>query len=191
LFVLLYVFNPFFLPHYGVVVAPAVILLSLLGADAVSQVASRRASDTVRVATYTAILALSVTSLWEVRWMMTPAARPLADGFQERVPQSYVQTVIAMQVQAPAVVLYGTPPDLWTEMVYNTDVAWPDDAPIIRAHDLGLRDAELIDYYGQRQPDRTIYRFDWGRGSLQRLGKAGELRERLHQPSVARPATPP
>jgi hypothetical protein len=181
LFVLLYVFNPFFLPHYAVVVAPAMILLSLLGADAVSRTFSSRGRtcDAVRAAMYAAILALSVTSLWEVRWLMTPAARPPADGFQERVPQSYVQTAIEMQVQPPAVVLYGRPPDLWTEMVYNTDVAWPDDAPIIRAHDLGLRDAELIDYYGHRQPDRTIYRFDWGRGSLQRLGKAGELRQRL------------
>jgi 4-amino-4-deoxy-L-arabinose transferase-like glycosyltransferase len=180
LFVLLYVFNPFFLPHYAVVVAPAVILVSLLGADAVARaMPGRRASDAVRIATYAAILALSVTSLWEVRWAMTPSTRPPADGFQERVPQSYVQTAIEMQVQPPAVVLYGAPPDLWTEMVYNTDVASPDDAPIIRAHDLGSRDAELIDYYGQRQPDRTIYRFDWRRGSLQRLGKAGELRERL------------
>src|SRR4029079_921041 len=100
------------------------------------------------------------------RWLMTPAARPPADGFQERVPQSDVQTKIEMLVQRPAVVLFGTPPDLWTEMVYNTDVASPDDAPIIRAHDLGLRDAELIDYYGQRQPDRTIYQFDWPRGNF-------------------------
>jgi hypothetical protein len=97
------------------------------------------------------------------------------------VPQSYVQTAIEMQVQPPAIVLFGTPPDLWTEMVYNTDVAWPDDAPIIHAHDLGVRDVELIDYYGEHQPARTIYRFDWKRGSLQRLGKAGELRRRLQR----------
>jgi hypothetical protein len=192
LFVLLYMFNPFFLPHYAVVVMPAVILLSLLGASAVARaIGSRpRAGDAVRVGIYAAIFALSVTSLWEVRWAMTPSARPPADGFQERVPQSYVQTAIEMQVQPPAVVLYGTPPDLWTEMVYNADVAWPDDAPIVRAHDLGLRDVELIDYYGQRQPDRTIYRFDWGRGSLQRLGTAGELRERL-RPAAPPPPTPP
>jgi 4-amino-4-deoxy-L-arabinose transferase-like glycosyltransferase len=179
LFVLLYVLNPFFLPHYAVVVAPAMILLSLLGADALAQAAGPRWEKTVRAATMTFVFATAATSLWEVRWLMSPTGRPPVDGFQERVPQSFVQTAIEMQVQTPAVVLYGTPPDLWTEMVYNTDVAWPDDAAIIRAHDLGLRDAELIDYYGQRQPDRTIYQFDWRRGSLKRLGQAGELRERL------------
>ena len=45
---------------------------------------------------------------------------------------------------------------------------------------LGLRDAERIDYYGQRQPDRTIYRIHGSRGSLQRRGPGGALRERLN-----------
>jgi hypothetical protein len=187
LYLFLYVFNPFFLPHYSVVVAPAVILLSLLGADAGSRLFTRRrTSNAVRVATYAAILAMAVTSLFEVKWAMTPSSRPPADGFQEGLPQSYVQTAIEMQAEAPAVVLYGTARDLWTEMVYNTDVAWPDDAPIIRAHDLGVRIDELIDYYGQRQPNRTIYRFDWDRGSLQRLGKAGEMRQWMRRAAPTR-----
>jgi hypothetical protein len=29
---------------------------------------------------------------------------------------------------------------------------WPDDAPIIRAHDLGERNAELFRYYAARKP---------------------------------------
>ncbi len=188
LFVLLYVFNPFVLPHYPVVVAPAVIMLSLLGADAAARLStSRRASNTVRVAMYAAILAIAVTSLFEVKWAMTSSSRPPTDGFQEGVPQQ-IQTMIEMQVERPAVVLCGPSPNLWTEMVYNTDVAWPDDAPIIRAHDLGARNDELIDYYGERQPNRTIYRFEWDHGSLQRLGKAGEMREYMRR--VAAPPAP-
>jgi hypothetical protein len=181
LFVLLYVFNPFVLPHYPVVVAPAVILLSLLGADAAARLStSRRASDTVRVAIYAVILAIAVTSFFEVKWAMAPSSRPPTDGFQEGVPQR-IQTMIESQVERPAVVLCGPSPKLWTEMVYNTDAASPDDAPIIRAHDLGVRNDELIDYYGEHQPNRTIYRFDWNGSTLQRLGKAGEMREYVHR----------
>jgi hypothetical protein len=180
LFVVLYVFNPFFLPHYVVVAAPAMILISLLGIDGLSRaVGNARLSSAVRVAGVALFFATSLTSLWEVKWLLSSTGCPPRDGFQEVAPQSMVERGIAQVVKPPAVVLFGQPPDLWTEMAYNTDVAWPDDAPIIRAHDLGERDVELIDYYGQLQPERTIYQFDWRRGSLKTLGKAGELRERL------------
>ena len=123
--------------------------------------------------------------------LVQPGTHPLADGFQERVPQSYVEKRIEELVRPPAVVLFGVSPDLWTEMAYNTDVAWPDDAPIVRAHDLGARDAELVDYYGQLQPERMICQFDWGRGSIRFLGKAGELRRRLFgTPPNPRPGSP-
>jgi hypothetical protein len=125
------------------------------------------------------VIALAVTSLWEVRWLMSSHGRPPQDGFQESAPQSYVQGAIGLLARPPAVVLFGPPPDLWTEMVYNVDVASPDDAPIIHAKDLGPRNVEIIEYYGQRQPDRTFYVFDWRRGSLLRLGEAGTLRDRL------------
>lgn len=176
LFLLLYVFNPFFLPHYCIVVTPAVILLTLLGVDAIANVARR---ETMRVAMTMFVIAIALTSLWEVRWFLSFDGRPPRDGFQESAPQSFVHGAIGLLAKPPAVVLFGPPPDLWTEMVYNVDVAWPDDAPIIHARDLGPRNVEIIEYYGVRQPDRTFYRFDWRRGSLVRLGEAGALRERL------------
>jgi hypothetical protein len=61
------------------------------------------------------------------------------------------------------------------EPVFNTDVAWPDDAAIIRAQDLGDRDIELYRYYAARQPDRHIYLFDRGLGRLSYLGTAAEV----------------
>ena len=62
------------------------------------------------------------------------------------------------------------------EVVYNTDVAWPDDAPVIRAHDLGAdRNAALYRYYAQRQPDRMVYRFDRATNALVRLGNVVDL----------------
>ena len=66
------------------------------------------------------------------------------------------------------------------EPVYNTSVAWPDDAPIVRAHDLGSRNIELIRYYAEHQPQRTFYLFDRGNlaDPMHRLGTAQELANR-------------
>ena len=180
LFVLLYALNPFFLPHYGVVVVPAVVLLALLGVEATARAAGGRWARPARVAATALVLAVALTSLWEFKLLTAPAGlRPTRDGFQEAAPQTFVQTAIDLTATPPAVVLFGPPPELWTEMVYNVDVAWPDDAPIVRARDLGPRNAELVDYYGRVQPERTIYKFDWGRGSLQMIGRAGPLREQM------------
>ena len=60
----------------------------------------------------------------------------------------------------PAVVLFRYAPgkdNPHIEPVYNTDVAWPDDAPVIRAHDLGpRRNIEIFRYY----PERAFYSCD-------------------------------
>jgi len=64
----------------------------------------------------------------------------------------------------------------------------PDDAPIIRAHDLGLdRNRALFDYYAQRQPQRTVYLYDRARRSLVELGNVSDL---AHRFPVTRPAAP-
>jgi hypothetical protein len=65
------------------------------------------------------------------------------------------------------------------EPVYNADVAWPDDAQVIRAHDRGEQNIELYRYYAQRQPDRWIYLFDRNDGSLTELGQAKQLGQSL------------
>jgi hypothetical protein len=71
--------------------------------------------------------------------------------------------------------------DPHVEPVYNADVAWPDDAPVIRAHDLGVRNRALFAYYGRVAPDRRVYRYDrierGGEPVLTYLGTAGELAE--------------
>jgi hypothetical protein len=86
-------------------------------------------------------------------------------------------------VRPPAVVLFQYAPgcDAHDEPVYNTDVLWPDDAPIVRAHDLGPRNRELFDYFAARQPDRNVYRYDRFTGRLTLLGTAGEL---ANEPSL-------
>jgi len=42
------------------------------------------------------------------------------------------------------------------EPVYNTTVAWPDDAPNHPRPDLGEQNVKLFDYYGKFQPDREV-----------------------------------
>jgi hypothetical protein len=94
-------------------------------------------------------------------------------------------------VKPPAIVLfhYDSPGNFHDEPVYNIDVAWPDDAPIIRAQDLGpARNQELFAYYAQRQPARTVYRFDRATGKLFLLGNVVEL---AHRPvTTSTPTTP-
>jgi hypothetical protein len=64
------------------------------------------------------------------------------------------------------------------EQTYNVDAAWFDDEPIIRAHDLGDRDTELLNYYAARQPARTVYLFDQKTMMLSELGNVKELAEK-------------
>jgi hypothetical protein len=83
-------------------------------------------------------------------------------------------------IETPAVVMYkfSKGQSVHEEPVYNVDVAWPDDAPIVRVHDLGeARNPELYNYFAKHQPDRVIYRIDRADPTLTpiRLGTAREL----------------
>jgi hypothetical protein len=86
-------------------------------------------------------------------------------------------TLSGPRIQRPAVVLFRFHRDSSPaiEPVYNTDVPWPDDAPVIRAHDLGDRNSEIFNYYAKIQPNRAFYRYDRRDGSLTYLGLAREL----------------
>src|SRR5947209_18297139 len=81
------------------------------------------------------------------------------------------------QIHEPAIVLFTfrAGDNVHEEPVYNVDVANPDDAPIIRAHDLGERNGELLRYYAASQPGRRGYRFDRRSRTLQRLGNVKAL----------------
>jgi hypothetical protein len=97
---------------------------------------------------------------------------------------------LPQKVQPPALVLFtysatGLYPNPHHEPVYNIDVAWPDDAPIIRAHDLGAqRNQRIYDYYARISPERVVYLYDRSVGELVRLGTARELSQ-----GAGRPAT--
>ena len=176
LFILLYVFNPFFLEHYAIAAIPAVILLVLLGTRALAA-AWPRWSRPITAATVATILAASLTSLWEIdRWIPGPKVN------DETFPSAVLHAInvdYPPALEKPAVVLFRfhRGDDFFREPVYNWDVAWPDDAPVVRAHDLGVsRDREIVEYYAKRQAGRTFYLFDAKAtpDPMVRLGRADE-----------------
>jgi hypothetical protein len=180
LYVALYAIFPYLLPMYVVVIAPAVILWALLGK------ASLEASfpPAIAVALTLAVAGLSIAAI-------PPIDRDvLDDGFVTPTMWfSYVE--LPKRVQVPAIVLFRFHPgdNVNEEPVYNVDVVNPDDAPIIRAHDLGLeRNRELFDYYAKRQPARTVYLYDRASRNLVELGNVVDLARRF---PVTKPATAP
>ncbi len=184
LFVVLYAFNPFFLEHYAVVIAPAVLLLVVLGARSVEAAFPERPS--IAALTTLLIATCALTNFYEINMLLTPDRYPprISDETFRSKLLRVVNVELAEVLEKPAVVLFryrkGDP--MWEEPVYNTDTAWPDDAPIIRAHDLGERNKEIIDYYAQRQPERHFYLFDRTAGSITPLGTARALREARGKP---------
>ncbi len=176
-FVVLYVPYAYFLTHYTVICAPGVIALILVGADVViATFPARRATLTMFFTLAIAMLSISEFSLFN------------HSAWDEFFPATELKT-IAELIQPirdrgeRAIVLFHVGPDEpgGVEPVYNPDVIWPDDAPVIRAHDRGEQNFKLFHYYAKQQPDRVVYRIDRAKSPevLERLGRVDELSHRL------------
>lgn len=188
-FLAMYLFNPLFVSHYPLTVAPCVALWIVAGAAAWS----RRTGPSAWLAV--AIAAVCIAALPEVNPAIHDAADPMP--LLEVVEDELGSTSTSMTIDGPSVVLFRFDPrtSVHEEPVYNSTVAWPDDAPIIRAHDLGPRNAELFAYYGARSPQRKFYLFDRGAAfdgnpPLVRLGTAAEAAQRLAAYNDAHAAAP-
>ncbi|MGA2498860.1 MAG: glycosyltransferase family 39 protein, partial [Tepidisphaeraceae bacterium] len=153
-FVAVYVPNTFFLEHYAMIVAPAVIILTLAGLQATADRLPQMAPTVVCTGIAFSV-GFSLNSLHE----LNPAVYD--ETFQSTMLW-FVHEELPQKVHGPAVVLFRYRPGdrITEEPVYNSDVPWPDDAPVIKAHDLGARNIEIYRYYAQRQPQRMFYRFD-------------------------------
>ena len=180
-FVLLYIPSTFFLDHYCVLVAPAVILGILLGGRELAR-AWPRFERQIFGAFVMAVVAISLTSLWEINILVAPPQQQISDETFRSPALRMINEFVPQKVHLPAVVLFTYHPggNYFEEPVYNTDVAWPDDAPIIRAHDLGPRNHEIFDYYARVSPQRTFYLFDFEllkqkKDPLVELGTAQQL----------------
>jgi hypothetical protein len=179
LFVMLYLFYTIFLEHYAIAVIPAVALSGVLAVPTLGNALPRFRATIVAGATML-IVATCVTSLWEInRWIAPPGKQIEDETFRSALLREVnVDLPQASDLIKPAVVLfrYHAGDNYFEEPVYNTDVAWPDDAPIIRAHDLGpQRDREIVDYYATKKPVREFYLFDAkGRNTVEDLGPSDD-----------------
>ena len=182
-----YVFYAFFMGYYPMVLAPAFAL-----ALAASPVAAARAlPPRWRLGTVAAV-ALLVAGACAGQVASRVASGDYPNEFSTEL--AMIDAELAA-IDRPAVVLFrferGNTPH--AEPVYNTSVAWPDDALVVRAHDRGPDNAALIRYYGTRQPGRDVFLYLRGPARaehLVRLGTAGDLMARL-RPNTPAPAAPP
>jgi hypothetical protein len=155
--------------YYPIVVWPATCLLILLGTREIGGLIPPVRGALVSAATLL-VLGIAIGSLPE----FDLAFRDDSSGAHLRA----INRALDSLPKEPALVLfrYTAKVSYFDEPVYNTDVAWPDDALIVRAHDLGPEQNEkLFKYYASVQPGRTVYLFDRPTMTLTRLGNVREL----------------
>lgn len=169
LFLLLYVGYTFFLEHYILVVVPAIALLAALSVDRLAA-AWPGQGPRLLTAGFMATIAFCLTGTYELNHQVSdePFHSTLLRGLHELAEPNSIILFTYNPTQMP-------PASITQEPVYNTDVPWPDDAPMIRAHDLGPRNVELFRYYAQRQPTRVVHVFDLATGNVQDLGSVKNL----------------
>ena len=186
LFILIYANYSYYFSHYTVAVLPAVILM-VLGAIDVLRRTWPRLAGPVGLTLALLVVALSLTALPQVnharhdQWIEAPLLRD-------------VDAKLAKLEHTPAVVLfrYDSERMIHEEPVYNVETAWPDDARVIRAHDLGpARNGELFAYYAKRSPGRGVYRYDEKTRTLSYLGTVEEMSKFAATMPATRPASGP
>ncbi len=158
----------FYLFHdqYVMAVIPSVMLLALLGMNAVAR--AFPSWPAVAVFVPLAVFALSGyrLALNDQGVYEDPANRVMRRNYGE-----------IAGLPGPALVLcrYDTAEHSLEEPVYNWNVDWPDDAPVVRAHDLGPRNIELFRHYRDIGQNRGVYLYDRESDKILKLGTITEL----------------
>jgi hypothetical protein len=173
-FILIYSADAVFLTHYLLAIAPMMICLVLMAWESLE-----RAFGRVRIS-----IAIFMTGwLGATAVLALPQLNPRANLHNSASDeQKTIDRTIASLPHRPAIVLFRFDPKINsydTEPVYNDGVAWPDDAMIVRAHDLGAReDLRIYRYYAAHGQNREVYLYDRGKTAgvaLSRLGTVDEL----------------
>ncbi len=166
LFLGLYIPYAFFFPGYVTSAGPAVILAILTGIRA-AETAFAPASRAIRVGLMVWVVGIGIASLpqWDPE---------LKDAIFENPMLATAEADIA-KLHDPAIIFFRYDPgrDTNAEPVYNADVAWPDDARVIRLHDLGRRNDEVLQYYREKSPVRKVYVFDEKTAQLTAITEVG------------------
>jgi hypothetical protein len=166
---MVYLFYPLTSVLYAVVAFPSLIVLAVSGWRVCETTWSRRLGIP-RIGGLVVVSTATLIQLPEVD-------RRVVDARFDPPEVGLVHRTLAHLPHQPAIVLFRYDDSVrWQfEPVYNLDRAWPDDAVVIRAHDLGARNAALVEYYARRQPARHLYRYDRADGRLTDLGKITDL----------------
>jgi len=161
---------PIYLFHYITFALPAVVLLYGVSPEVIGWCLPRARK-----------LAESLIALLIVIWSGVGTLAQIPKAAPDPMVQEYqeIHAALANGVKQPAIVLFRvdqkTNPSF--EPVYNSDVAWPDDAAIIHAHDRGADNLKLYRYYAARQPWREVYLYDRPTKTLRDLGNVKALAE--------------
>lgn len=180
LFLILYAFSIFYLDYYPVVIAPSVILLVLLGIDTIAKAWPEwRSAQAVLMLS---VVLLAAASLPEVDRQVhdqtfAPRVLPIVDKWERSI---YSERAVLLFP-------FGSRHKIDEEPVYNAGVAWPDDARIIRAHDLGPRNREIYSYYARLQSDQLFFVYDEQNDSIRLLGNAKDLAAAASTSGTTRP----
>ena len=163
-FVTLYAFYTIFLEHYAITLMPAAAMVCLLSVGVIGQALPHALRPSAGAALTVLIAVACLTSFWEINRLIAPTGKQVDDEtIRSPILRQINDIPYASDLQKPAVFLfrYHKGDNFFEEPVYNTDVAWPDDAEIIRAHDLSpQRDRQIVEYYAGRTPVRHFYLFD-------------------------------
>ncbi|HEV8377874.1 MAG TPA: hypothetical protein VGP99_03410, partial [Tepidisphaeraceae bacterium] len=168
-FIFLYTISVVYQVYYPVVVIPSVLLLVFLGIAEVSRALAAHAQLARTMLLLWATL-MACTALPEARRaardrLFTPTLLPQIDQWEANYKGNRALVLFRYSRQRP----------IDEEPVFNTTAAWPDDARIIRAQDLGEQNQKLFEYYAGIQPDRDVFLFDEGTRNYLRLGTVAEL----------------
>jgi hypothetical protein len=174
LMLIVYLGYIFHLDQYLVPIMPAMICLILMGWEALDRAWPRYRR---RIGTMVAfsLIGFSLAALPEFSsrvWALPTLCEP-AKFINEDLSALKTPSVVLFPFEGPGHSVDWFP-------VHNDDVAWPDDALVVRANDLGEdQNWKLYDYYARIQPNRRFYLYgtsDPGEPhNLHYLGTAAEL----------------
>jgi hypothetical protein len=141
------------------------------------------------VAPYSLILVASTAAVLTRGWgervklftmilLLLPSAFLSGRVYDKDMTTFLDQTNAALaKLEEPSVVFFDTPAN-GVELyypTYNTDVAWPDDARVVRVYwQSPEKNRKVLEYYARTQPQRTAYFYD-NSFNLTRLGNVAEL----------------
>jgi hypothetical protein len=174
LFVVGYFICVYHLTFYMVPAIPAVICILLMGWESLERAWPRQRR---RIRPIMA-LTLAGMAVWQLPELNRSVRPVLPSGEQlKQISED------CSALPNPSVVLFPFDEgkiSLNSWPVFNDDVAWPDDARVIRANDLGpAENWKLFDYYAQIQPGRQFYLYDRSGENdlhpLKLLGAAADL----------------